>query len=111
MNRGTVSVKGIKPMKVCKRYLIFLIRSLLIVLVLVACNCNKDIQNQEVLRFIARSHGVIDEESDLDHVVRKTIVETPMNFKALTLARRKAVNLATKPKVTASSSTLMCQMF
>ncbi len=42
---------------------------------------------------------------------REAILEARWKLKAETLARRKAVNLATKPKVSTISSTQLCQMF
>ena len=42
---------------------------------------------------------------------REAILEARRKLKAAALARRKAVNLATKPKVSTNSSTQLCQMF
>ena len=42
---------------------------------------------------------------------REAILEARRKLKAATLARRKAVNLATKPKVSTNSGTQLCQMF
>ena len=42
---------------------------------------------------------------------REAILEARWKLKAETLARRRAVNLATKPNVSINSSTQVCQMF
>jgi len=42
---------------------------------------------------------------------REVILEARRKLKVETLARRKAVNLETKPKVSTNSSTQVCQMF
>jgi hypothetical protein len=42
---------------------------------------------------------------------REAILEARRRLKAEMLARRKAVNLGTKPKVSTNSSTQVCQMF
>jgi len=42
---------------------------------------------------------------------REAILEARWKLKAETLARRKAVNLSAKPKVSTNSSTKLCQMF
>jgi len=42
---------------------------------------------------------------------REAILEARRKLKAETLARRKVVNVATKPRVSTISSTQLCQMF
>ena len=70
-------------MKVPKTLPFLFIHSLLLVLVLIALNCDSNIQNQEMLRLTARSYGAGEKESDLDHVVMKKILWKPQQTAAV----------------------------